>query len=73
MITKAQAMTVRGTLYHRIAKNTDGSALRARVNGACKTWVKNPTAFKLPMKYGLKSCFYITEENAHDWLMEEPK
>jgi len=40
---------------------------RARVNGKCQTWKREPDKFKLPMKYGLYDYFYITQDNAADW------
>lgn len=60
----------RGTTLHHVSlRNADGSALRARVNGRAKTWVTRPGAFRLPMKWGLKTCFYITERDADLWKL----
>lgn len=74
MITKEIATTMkRGTiLYHRTVKNADKSPARCRVNGKCQTWKSRPEAFKLPVKHGLRDCFYITEgpEAAH-WTTDE--
>lgn len=69
MLTKLQAtqLTHGQTLHHITLKNANGSPLRARVNGRCKTWKTRPTEFRLPMKYGLRNCFYITEDNANEW------
>lgn len=70
MITVMIAKKLKGgtELRHKTLKNADGiSAVRCRVNGECKTWKTKPNAFKLPVKYGLKQCFYITEENAGEW------
>lgn len=73
MISKSIAYQLRsGTvLYHVTAKNADGTPLRARVNGMCVTWKRDPQAFRLPMKHGLRDCFYITESNAAEWRMTE--
>ncbi len=73
-MTRNDAMTARHAqvFYHVKARNADGSAARCRVNGACKTWKTRPTEFRLPVKYGLKACFYITERNAADWLLNDP-
>lgn len=78
MITKSDAVRLgdyfnRTTLYHREVKNADGSAARCRVNGKCKTWKTRPDDFSLPVKYGLRDCFYITPENAHEWSETEPQ
>lgn len=69
MITKEIALTLhRGqTLYHKKLRNADGTPTRCRVNGKCQTWKTRPSEFKLPVKYGLKTCFYITESNAEEW------
>lgn len=72
MISKEQASTLRGTIYHLTLKNADGSAARARPNGKCQTWKTRPDAFKLPMKHGLRDCFYLTEANADQWSLTEP-
>ena len=64
------AKTLKGgtELRHKTLKNADGvSAVRCRVNGKCKTWKTKLTDFKLPVKYGLKECFYITPENGAEW------
>lgn len=66
MVTKEQAMTARN-FEHVSLKNRDGTPVRCRASGACKTWVTRPNEFRLPVKYGLKQCFYITEHNAADW------
>ena len=69
MITKQDALSARHrqTFHHVTAKNRDGSPARCRVNGACKVWKTRPNEFKLPVKYGLYDCFYITERNAVEW------
>ena len=69
MITKHDAETAeyRQEFYHKTARNADGTPVRARVNGACKTWVTRPNHFRLPMKHGLRTCFYITHNNSSEW------
>lgn len=69
MLTKDQALTLRHgqTLHHVSLKNRDKTPLRARVNGACKTWKTRPDEFRLPVKYGLRECFYIDHNNAGEW------
>ncbi len=52
---------------HATLKNSDGTPLRARRNGKTKTWKTKPGTFQIPAKYGLKECFYITQDNAHEW------
>ena len=57
------------TLEHTSAKNADGTPLRARVNGKPKLWKTRPDDFKVPLKYGMKTCFYLTPENVNDWTL----
>lgn len=66
MITKELAVTLRvgQVLWHNTLTNADKSPLRARVNGQCKTWKTRPTMFQLPMKRGMKECFYLNEPGA---------
>lgn len=77
MITREQAIEFgsswgRTELYHSTLRNSDGSAVRARVNGKCKVWKTRPTEFQLPMKHGLRDCFYLTQRNASEWLTIDP-
>jgi len=69
MISKHTATSLghRCELHHVKLKNADGTPVRCRVNGACKTWKTRPDDFRLPVKHGLKHCFYITPANAAQW------
>ena len=73
MITKQQAIDLGNqwsniTLHHIRLTNADGTPARCRVNGKCRTWVTRPDDFRLPVKHGLRDCFYITPTNAHEWV-----
>lgn len=74
MLTRDQAasLPINTTLYHLYSHNTKGVPHRCRVNGRCTTWKTRPTEFRLPVKFGFKTCFYITETNAHEWSLEAP-
>jgi hypothetical protein len=69
MITKEIALTLRHrqTLEHKTLKNADKTPLRCRVNGNVKTWKTRPKDFQIPVKYGIKACFYITQDNGEYW------
>lgn len=58
-------------IHHMSAKNADGTSLRGKVNGMVKLWKRYPLKFRLPMKYGIRTYFYITEDNAKDWYIPE--
>jgi hypothetical protein len=68
-MTRDQAIALpTGTvLHHKELRDADKTPLRARVNGRPKLWATRPEQFRLPMKHGLKNCFYITERDAHLW------
>lgn len=73
MITKEIALSLghRMELVHVTKKDSRGQPMRVRVNGQCQTW-KSPARisdFKLPVKYGLKECGYITPANAAEWTV----
>lgn len=67
MITKEMA---ENSMYRQEfwAKDHKGKVIRARVNGKCRVWKTKPGKFRLPMKFGLKDCFYIDEYNAGQWF-----
>jgi len=72
MVTKEQA--IKGREFH-IGECTRYQGARGgtrehvterwRANGRCKTWKRDPNAFMLPIKHGLKSYAYLNEANAH--------
>ena len=74
-LSQAKKLKSGDRLEHKTLKNADGTALRARVNGAVKTWKTLPNRIKVPMKHGLKNCFYLTDkndylnENYQDWVI----
>lgn len=68
---EVSSLQYRQTIYHKTEKNADGTKLRARVNGQLKTWKTRPGEFRLPVKYGLKTCFYLTPGNVGDWDLYE--
>ena len=64
-ITLAQAKKLRygATLYHVINRNSDGSPERWRVNGQVKTWKTRPNEVRIPVKHGLYSYDYLTQDD----------
>lgn len=58
------------TFYHRTRKYANSKRpMEARRNGATKTWVRQPGKFRIPAKFGLYDCFYIDNDNAHEWTV----
>ena len=58
-------------LHHISEKNADGTPVRCRVNGVCKIWKTRPSDFKLPVKHGLRLCFYISPSNGNEWSLPD--
>lgn len=81
MITKeiALSLTIGQTLFHIRQKNSDGSRLRAKVNGRVQIWKTRPNDFRIPMKYGMyqSGCFNIINDaytefgNPSNWELED--
>lgn len=71
MITKEQADYYM-MFYHSWLKNADGTAMRCRANGKLKTWKTRPNEWRLPVVHGLKGYFYLTQNNAAEWTVDEP-
>lgn len=74
MISKIQAINTHHrqiftqvSLKKKLRGEDSSELIECRVNGKCKTWKTRPNEFQLPVKYGLKECFYITQDNAGDW------
>ena len=62
-----------GHIFHHVtATNHDGSPVRARVSGRPKLWKTRPDEFRIPVKHGMRDHFYITHENGHEWMIDEP-
>jgi len=61
----------RTELHHTTLKNADGTPTRCRVNGKCKVWKTRPEDYRLPVKHGLRRCFYITPTNEAEWEVPE--
>ena len=64
MITLAQAKELKhgDILHHTINKNADGTPQRWKVNGKVKTWKRDNTRVRVPVKHGLRNCDYLTED-----------
>jgi hypothetical protein len=66
-INRENAVLGSHVFAHKTITKKDGSLATARRNGTTKTWKTRPNDFKIPVKYGLRDCFYITQDNAHEW------
>lgn len=73
MVTKQEILSLRygDYLHHVREKNADGTPARVRVNGAPKTWKRDPERWELPVKYGIaaRGQFRICDSDAADWSL----
>lgn len=66
-ITFEKAMTAT-KFEHTTLKNADKKTpVRCKRTGKTQTWKTRPGEFKIPVKYGLRESFYITNQNAAEW------
>ena len=66
-LSEAKSLKTGTILHHKISENRDGTPSRARVNGKAKTWKRDPSKVKVPLKHGLYVYLYLTEENLNEW------
>ena len=62
-LEQAKSLEYRQGLHHVVNKNADGTPQRWRVNGKPKTWKRSPNRVQVPIKHGLYSYDYITEDS----------
>jgi len=55
--------------FHKTITNKDKTPARCRRNGKTQTWKRSPGKFKIPVKYGLYTYLYITNENANEFFV----
>lgn len=60
-LEEAKQLQIGEIVHHTINKNADGTPERWKVNGQVKTWKRDPSRVKVPVKHGLYSYGYITE------------
>ena len=76
MVTREQALV--GRDFHFTGKHDclktvgprGGETIKitnVRASGKCKTWVKSPERFHLPVKYGLYESYWIDETNCSEF------
>jgi hypothetical protein len=64
VITKEMAQALQFKEIVHAGDNCTHRFIRYRVNGACKTWKKQPNRFRVPLKYFADKYWEITELNA---------
>lgn len=65
-ITRENCETVKN--FEPVSKRRNkGDLVRVRRNGKTKLWKRQPDKFRIPVKYGLRHYFYITNQTAWMW------
>ncbi len=70
-LREAKKLAIGTMLHHKWHKNADGTPERWRVTGAVKRWKGDKDRIKVPIKYGLCSYGYLTNENYKFFSLEE--
>jgi hypothetical protein len=71
-LKQAKALTPGTILYHMTERNADNTPVRWRVNGKVKTWKTMPARVRIPVKHGMYSYDYLTEDELHLVALEVP-
>ena len=69
-LARAKKLNYGDIIYEKGKYNTDGTHRRCRVSGKVKTWKRNKNRVKIPIKHGLDSYGYVTEDNINLFLIE---
>ena len=65
----AKRLTWRTELHHATQKDSQGWPVKARVNASrAQTW-RDPSRVRIPTKFGLRTCFAITEDDLGEWMV----
>lgn len=70
-LEEAKSLRFRQIIYARNAKNSDGSPQRWRVNGTVKTWKRDASRVRVPLKHGLYAYGELTERNLGQFELTE--
>jgi hypothetical protein len=61
-------------VYHCFARNADGTPMRVRVTGQVKTWKRDPSKVRVPVKRGMYDSGYLDsffQRNLDQWVLDE--
>lgn len=58
-LEQAKRLTWQNNLEHVKLKNADGTPMRFRVNGMVKTWKRDLSRIRVPLKHGLYDTGYL--------------
>ena len=71
-LKQAKALGIGDILHHVTQRNADNTPVRWRVTGKVKTWKTMPERVRVPVKYGMYSHGYLTEDELDQVSLEVP-
>jgi hypothetical protein len=71
-IARAKKLSYGDHIYAKHEYNADGTPMRFKVNGAPKTWKKDPSRIRVPLKRGLYEFGYLDNGNNNEFATREP-
>lgn len=74
-LEQAKSLTYRQELYsltEAYGRKVAGQKIpkHCRVNGKPKVWKTRPDEVRVPMVYGLRDCFYITQRDLDEFTLD---
>ena len=66
---QAKELRYKQILYCNYHNDCKGNPSKIRVNGKTKLWKRTPDKIQVPVIYGLKDYFYITESNLNNFFL----
>ena len=70
-LSQAKKLRYGNHIYNKRSYYSNGCRRVVKVNGAPKTWKKNPHRVQIPYKYGMYEYGYITESDLDDWSIKD--
>ena len=74
-LEQAKALRYNDVIYSTELRDSNGYACKFRVNGKVKTWAlaKNAHRVSVPLKYGLYVYTHLTQDNLHEYSINDCK
>ena len=70
-LEQAKRLQCGDILESKLFNNADGTPMRWKVNGKIKTWKRDSSRIKVPVKRGLYEYGYITEYELKDFKPQD--
>jgi hypothetical protein len=70
-LEEAKALKTGDWIYSRFDFDSRGNPRRFKVNGMPKTWKRDPSRVRVPLKYGMYEFGYITEDTLNNYTLTD--